>query len=167
VDEQTTSLAEALAGLMEREAELFRIMEKEVDGLRDTAQQKKWANALAIAQGLERFAAKIEEADMARDRTFQDLCAILSLPFDVVFATLLSRLDAEQRSMLEKSWRNLRISVIRLGTASNRLGYYAEALGGTVGRILEEILPHRRGRIYSRHGKATSVNDALLVDRKL
>ena len=167
MDEQTTALAEALAGLVEREAGLFLVMEKEVDRLRDSVQQKKWAPALATAQGLERFAAKIEETDTARDRTFQDLCAILGLSSDVPFAILLSRLDVAQRSVLEKRWRSLRISVIRLGTASNRLRYYAEALGGTVGRILEEIFPHRKGRIYSRRGKATSVNDALLVDRKL
>ena len=167
MDEQATALVKALGGLMEREAGLFLIMEKEVDRLRDTVQLKKWAQALTIAQGLERFAAKIEEADVARDRAFQDLRGSLSLSSDTVFAVLLSRLDAEQRSALEKTWRSLRISVIRLGTASNRLHYYAEALGGTLGRILEEIFPHRKGRIYSRRGKATSVNDIFLVDRKL
>ena len=54
-----------------------------------------------------------------------------------------------------------------LATATNRLRYFAEALAGTLGRVLEEVFPHRRGKIYSRRGKATSVNDSLLVDRSL
>ncbi len=167
MDEQTTALAEALAACMERESELFLVMGREVDRLRDSVQEKKWAPGLAIAQGLERFAVKVEEADTARDGAYEALCADLGIPSDSVFSALLSRVDAEQRSLLENRWRNLRTSVIHLGTASNRLRYYAEALGGTLGRVLEEVFPHRRGRIYSRRGTATSVNDSLLVDRKL
>ncbi len=167
MDEQTTALVKTLKALMEREAELFLVMEREVDRLRDSVQLKKWTQGLTIAQSLERFAVKIEEADMARDRAFEELCGRVGLPADALFAVLLSRLEVEERLSLEQSWRALRISVVRLGTASNRLRYYAEALGGTLGRILEEIFPHRRGRIYSRRGTATSVNDSLLVDRKL
>jgi hypothetical protein len=167
VDEQTTALAEALKARMERQAELFLVMEQEVDRLRDSVQLKKWTQALITAQGLEQFAVKVEEADMARDQAFEALCGNLGLVNDTVFAALLSRLGPGERSMLEKSWRGLRVSVVRLGTASNRLRYFAEALGGTLKRVLEEVFPHRRGRIYSRQGTATSVNDSLLVDRKL
>jgi DNA polymerase III delta prime subunit len=167
VDEQTTALVEALAARMERESELFLVMGREVDRLRDSVQEKKWGQGLAIAQGLERFAGKVEEADTARDGAYAALCSTMGIPPDSVFSILLSRVSAEQRNLLENRWRSLRTSVIHLGTASNRLRYYAEALGGTLGRVLEEIFPHRRGRIYSRRGTATSVNDSLLVDRKL
>jgi len=167
VDEQTTALVDALKADMERETELFLVMGQEVDRLRDSVQLKKWAVGLGIAQGLERVALKIEEADAARDRAYQALCDNLGLPRDAVFSLLLSRMSAEQRPPLEQTWRDLRTSVVRLGTASNRLRYFAEALSGTLGRVLEEVFPHRRGRIYSRRGTATSVNDSLLVDRKL
>jgi len=167
VDEHTTALVEALAARMERECELFLVMGREVDRLRDSVQEKKWGQGLAIAQGLERFAGKVEEADTARDSAYQALCSNLAVPAGAVFSIVLSRVSADQRILLESRWRNLRTSVVHLGTASNRLRYYAEALGGTLGRILEEVFPHRRGRIYSRRGTATSVNDSLLVDRKL
>jgi hypothetical protein len=167
VDEQTTARGTALKALMERETELFLVMEREVDRLRDSVQMKRWTQALAVVQDLERFASKIEEADAIREQVFEQLCVSLSLSPDTLFAVLLSRLDDRERAALEQTWRGLRISVVRLGTASNRLRHYAEALGGTLGRVMEEIFPHRRGKIYSRRGKATSVNDALLVDRKL
>ena len=45
--------------------------------------------------------------------------------------------------------------------------YSAEALAETLNRILEEIFPYRKGKIYSRRGRTTSVSGALLVDRRL
>jgi len=167
VDQQTTVLGETLRGRMEREKELFLEMGQQVERLRDSVQRKSWTAGLALAQGLEQFALTIEEADTERDKAFCALCASLGLPADAVFSAVLARMPAGQRGTLEESWRNLRMSVVRLATATNRLRYFAEALAGTLGRILEEVFPHRRGKIYSRRGKATSVNDSLLVDRSL
>jgi len=167
VDQQTTVLADALTGHMDQEAELFLTMGREMDRLRDSVIQKKWTAGLAIAQDLERFAHSIEDADAARDQAYTSLCASLGLAPQGVFSFLLPRVDLARRASLEESWRNLRSSVVRLATATNRMRYLSEALAGTLGRILEEVFPHRRGKIYSRHGTATSVNDALLVDRKL
>ena len=59
------------------------------------------------------------------------------------------------------------MSVVRLKTATGRMRYAAEALSQTLNRILEEAFPYRKGKIYSRRGKPTSVSGALLVDRKL
>ena len=167
MDQQTTALIKALKARMERETDLFVVMGQEVDRLRDSVQQKQWAVGLRIAQDLEHAAMKIEEADTERDQAYQALCDNLGIPGSSVFSLLLSHVSAELRQPLEQTWRDLRTSVVRLGTASNRLRYFAESLGGTLGRVLEEVFPHRRGRIYSRHGTATRVNDSLLVDRKL
>ncbi len=167
MDQQTTVLVETLKGQMERESDLFLAMGREMERLRDSVILKKWTAGLAIAQDLERFAHGIEEADAARDQTFTSLCVSLGLPPESVFSSLLPHVETEQRIPLEGSWRNLRTSVVKLGTATNRMRYFSEALAGTLGKVLEEVFPHRRGKIYSRRGTATSVNDALLVDRKL
>ncbi len=167
MDQQTTVLVEALKARIDRETRIFREMEEEMDRLRESFQQKKWTSGLTIAQRLERFGPLIEEADETRDRAFVPLAAALGMTGETSFSTVLARLDPEHRGLLEQSWRNLRMAVVRLSTATNRMRYSAEALAGTLTAILEEIFPHRRGRIYSRHGKATSVNDSLLVDRSL
>ena len=167
MDQQTTVLVETLKAQMDREGELFLAMSREMERLRDSVVQKKWTTGLAIAQDLERFARGIEDADCERDRTYTALCAGFGLAPESLFFSLLPRVDTAQRGPLEDSWRNLRTSLVRLATATNRMRYFAEALAGTLGSILEGVFPHRRGKIYSRRGKATSVNDALLVDRKL
>ncbi|MGA2764983.1 MAG: hypothetical protein ABSG17_16660 [Spirochaetia bacterium] len=167
MDQQTTVLAQALKGRMDFEAELFRQLGLEMDRLRDSFQQKKWTSCLVIAQGIQASAQKIERADDARDEAFAALCGGLGFSTETAFSALLTRMPEEHRGLLEESWRNLRMAVVRLSTASNRMRYSAEALAGTLGRILEEIFPHRKGKIYSRRGRTTSVNDSLLVDRRL
>ncbi len=167
MDQQTTVLVGALKACMDRETRIFQEMEEEMTRLRESFQQKKWTSGLTIAQRMERFGPLIEEADEARDRAFIPLAAALGVAGETPFSTVLTRLGAKHRDPLEQSWRNLRMAVVRLSTATSRMRYSAEALAGTLTAILEEIFPHRRGRIYSRRGTATSVNDSLLVDRQL
>jgi hypothetical protein len=48
------------------------------------------------------------------------------------------------------------------------LTHYVRILSDSVGRVLEEFLPHRKGRLYSRTGRQRSVGDeSVMVDRSL
>jgi hypothetical protein len=167
MDEQTNALAHALKDHMDREAELFYGLQRDVERLRASLQEKDWNAGLAIAQGMERSAQSIEEADIARDRSFALLRTAMDLPRETAFSALLPALPDGLRESLEESWRQLRMSVIRLKTATGRLRYSAEAMADTLNRILERIFPYRKGKIYSRKGTATRVAGAHLVDRKL
>ena len=167
MDERTTVLTRALRGTMERETVLFTDLRDEMDRLKEVFQGKKWTASLTVAQGIERFAEKLEEADIERDSAFVELRDALGLPREMTFSAILPRLPDVERRGLEAGWRDLRMSVVRLKTATSRMRYSAEALADTFNKALEEIFPHRKGKIYSRRGKTTSVNDAVLVDRKL
>jgi hypothetical protein len=138
-----------------------------VERLRVSFQEKDWNTGLTIAQGMERSAHAIEEADGARDRSFALLRSALDLPRETAFSALLPALPDGPREALEESWRSLRMSVIRLKTATGRMRHSAEALADTLNRILERIFPYRKGKIYTRRGTPTRVSGAHVVDRKL
>jgi hypothetical protein len=57
--------------------------------------------------------------------------------------------------------------VFKLKTATVRLRYSAETLSGTLERVLAGLFPHRRGRIYGRHGVPREIGESVLVDRSL
>jgi hypothetical protein len=105
------------------------------------------------------------EADSARDEAFVLLRAAMNLPRETTFSALMPALPEEARGELEDGWRRLRVSVVRLKTATGRMRYSAEALADALNRILEQIFPYRKGKIYSRRGTPTGVSGALLVDR--
>jgi hypothetical protein len=167
MDERTYALAAVLKDRMTRETELFVRLCQEVERLRDSFEQKNWNAGLAIAQGVEFAARMIEEADAGRDEAFAALRDALELPAEIAFSALLPALPDDIRADVENGWRQLRMSVVRLKTATGRMRYCAEALGDALNRILEQIFPYRKGKIYSRRGTPTTLSGALLVDHKL
>jgi hypothetical protein len=167
MDERRNALVRTLRDRMNREADLFGELSREVECLRESFQRKDWAPSLAITEGIGRFARAIEEADAARDEQFESLRDALDLPRETTMSGILPRVPDGERAELEESWRALRMSVLRLKTATGRLRYSAETLADTLNKVLEEVFPYRKGKIYSRKGTPTSVGGAVLVDRKL
>jgi hypothetical protein len=165
MDERTDVLALSLRDRMEHEEALFAGLVLEVERLRDALQEKHWSAGLALAQGIERSAEKIGMADASRDKAFMLLRDAMDLPRETAFSALLPRLPEALRGEVEESWRRLRVTVMRLKTATGRIRYAAGVLSDTLARILEEVFPYRKGKIYSRRGTPTSVAGALLVDR--
>ncbi len=165
MDEQTNALWRTLKARMERETELFDRLGREVESLRECFREKSWSSGLVLAQGIEHAAEEIAEADSARDEAFVLLRAAMQMPRETTFSALMPALSIEGRAGLEESWRRLRVSVVRLKTATGTLRYSAETLAEALNRILEQIFPYRKGKIYSRRGTPTGVSGALLVDR--
>ncbi len=163
----TNALVRTLKDRMDREAELFSDLGREVERLRDSFQQKSWGPSLSLSEGIERSSRAVEEADLARDEAFASLRDALRLPLETTMSAVLPGLPDLLRSEMEESWRGLRMAVVRLKTATGRMRYSAESLASTLNRILEQVFPYRKGKIYSRRGTPTGVSGAVLVDRSL
>lgn len=167
MEESMRALVTTLNESMKAESALFVGLGETFGRLRDSFQGKDWAVSLAIADEVQSSARSIEQADTARDEAFVRLREALDLPRESAFSAILPSLPDAERELLEGGWRTLRMSVVRLKTATGRMRYAAEALSQTLNRILDEAFPYRKGKIYSRRGQPTSVSGALLVDRKL
>jgi len=167
MDERTNTLVQALKDRIDREAELFSDLGQDVERLRDTFQQKSWGPSLSIAESIERSSQAIEEADAARDDAFEAVREAMEMPRETTMSAILPALPDLLRSEMEESWRSLRMAVVRLKTATGRMRYSAETLAFTLNRILEQVFPYRKGKIYNRRGAPSGVSGAVLVDRKL
>ncbi len=160
-------LARSLREGMQREAKLFARLGADVDRLRDSYQARQWTHSLTIAQSFESAALEIEAAEQARSSAFASLAGGLGAPAGAGFHEILLRVPIAERTALYESWRELKTSVFRLKTATGRLRYSSESMAETLNRVLEAALPHRRGKIYTRHGKPTDAVGSLLIDREL
>ena len=169
MDERTTALDADPQGRDGAGSERFsRTSGSEMERLRDSFQGKKWTASLAVAQGIERFAAKLEEADAARDERVRRAARRPgAAPGDGVLRHPPAAPDAE-RGGLEESWRDLRMSVVRLKTATSRMRYSAEALADTLQQGPRGGLPPPQGQDLFPAGKDRRASTTpLLVDRKL
>lgn len=167
MDERNYALVRTLKDRIDREAELFADLGQEVERLRDSFQQKSWGPSLSLAENIERSSQAVVLADAARDEAFAAVREAMDLPLETTMSAILPALPDLLRSEMEESWRALRMSVVRLKTSTGRMRYSAEALAFTLNRILEQVFPYRKGKIYTRRGTPSSVSGAVLVDRKL
>jgi hypothetical protein len=167
MDARATGLVVSLREGMDREADLFGGLVAELDRLEASFAAKDWTASLVVAQGLDATARRIEAAETGRAGLVADLAAALGLPAGSPLALIVGRLAPEARGALEQSGRRLRTEVFRLKTVTGRLRYAAETLAGTLGRVLEDILPGRRGRIYGPQGRPAVPAGAVLVDHSL
>ena len=167
MDERKNALVRVLKDRIDREAELFADLGREVERLRDSFQQKSWGPSLCLAESIERSSRAIAEADTARDDAFAAVRDAMDAPLETTMSAILPALPDLLRSEMEESWRGLRMAVVRLKTATGRMRYSAEALAFTLNRILEQVFPYRKGKIYNRRGTPSGVSGAVLVDRSL
>jgi hypothetical protein len=168
MDERTLPLLHALEEEMNDEADLFTRLGAQMDEMCASSQGNAWTAAGGWTGTWDEYASRIEEIEAKRDATFQALAGALGLSPYTHFSTMASRLPMDQRVGLEESYRRLRSAVVRFRISVNRLRYLASTLSETMGKVLEEVLPHRRGRIYSRKGRATVVDaNPLLVNQQL
>lgn len=161
------ALAMRLREGLDREAELFSELVGEVDRLEAAYRARDWTASLTVAQGLDGHARRIEAAEAERGRHVAALAATLNLAADTPLSGILWRLPEAERTSLEEGGRRLRAAVFRLKSATVRLRYSAETLAGTLERVLAGVFPHRRGRIYGRHGTTRQASDSLLIDQSL
>jgi hypothetical protein len=167
MDERTAGLVQTLKDRMDQETGLFASLGLELERLRGAFQDKAWNDSLAIAGGLERAVRMIEEADAARDEVFTLLKESLDMPRESSLSALLPELPDDRRRELEESWRGMRLAVVRLKTAAGRMRYAAGAMADTLNRILEQVFPYRKGRLYSRTGAPTRALATHIVDHRL
>jgi len=166
MDERNLALLRALKDRIDRETELFNSLGQDVQRLRDSFQEKNWGPSLAVAESIERSSRAVEEADVARDAAFAQVRDSLGLPRETTMSAVLPAVPDLLRSQMEESWRSLRMSVVKLKTATGRMRYSAETLASTLNGILEQVFPYRKGKIYSRRGTPTGVSGAVLVDQR-
>lgn len=136
---------------------------REQERLLETVRARSWADLERTLEGLRALEGRVQEAD--RDR-------LEALPEGAgsaeAFAGSVGGLQVASRMELERSYHALGLSVLRVKGALSRLDHYVGAVMGSLNAVLGELLPYRKGRIYSSRGHQRQAADApVVVDRKL
>jgi hypothetical protein len=164
----TESATAHLVRSMVEETGLFHRFAEHEAGLTRIVQERDWTALDRSLAGLEKLAAQIDAVEQRRHALFQELKQRLGVGDRATFALVLSRLPAGEQETLSGCHEQLRSAVGRVRTLSGSLAYYFRYIKESVEQILVEAFPHRRGRIYSRHGRAADAGaDPVVVDHSL
>ena len=154
--------------MLERLAERFTEFSGHEKRLQRCMLEKNWRELELILTGLERAASEITALEEARVRELERLRTEAGLPEGASFYEIIGRFPEPERSACSAAYRALKTEVyITKGVAEN-IGRYASSATGSLREMLDELYPHRRGKLYTKDGFTKSSRmDALVVNQRL
>jgi hypothetical protein len=152
---------------MLEEARLLNDYAARMGGLQGAVGRRDWEAVEKDIAGLRNLAGEVEGTEAARQEAFRSLKQDLSMRGEPSFEQVVFRIESPSREELSEAHRRLKIAIIRVKGASGLLGYYVRSVADTRRKVLEELFPHRKGRMYSRSGRTrATAEESLMLDGK-
>ncbi len=156
---QTSTLKDAL----QEEARCLNDFAARQKTMQAVISRRRWTELDKEVAELKALAEKIEALEEDRASAYGSLRRALQVRDREDFLQVVSRLPAVEREELVAQYRRLKAAVIRVKASAGLLSYYVRSLSETMRVVLEEMLPHRKGRIYSRSGRTKQAGEESLV----
>ena len=156
---QTTTLKRALRA----EARMLKDFADLQKSLQQAISKRKWTELNKEIEDLRLLADRIEVQEEDRVQAYQLLKDSLHAGKEDSFLEIVSRLPVEDRDELLVLYRHLKAAVIRVRASAGLLNYYVQSMSEALRQILEELFPHRKGKLYSRTGKPKEAGDESLM----
>jgi hypothetical protein len=149
--------ATLLAGFAGLEEEMQRLVS-----------DRRWDGLEAVILRLRKKSDLVNRSEEERVRSFHVLKIAIGIPEDVSFFKTLPFVPEENRRVLTEAYRALKLAVYAVKGATLRLSYYFQSYSETVKKVMGELFPHRKGRLYSFTGQPTrTIDDSLVLDKSL
>jgi len=155
----TSTLKEAL----QEEARCLNDFAARQKSMQAVIGRRRWTELDKEVAELKALAQKIEALEEGRAAAYEGLRSALRAREREDFLQVVSKLPAVDRDELVAQYRRLKAAVIRVKASAGLLAYYVRSLSDTLRVVLEEMLPHRKGRMYSRSGRAKQAGEESLV----
>jgi hypothetical protein len=156
-----------LEASMFREAEKLEKMAVAEDSLRACVLDRDWLRLDEIIRSVKTLSHEIAETEKIRSRLYQEARSRIGAAPDEGFYEFLARLPENLRGGLADLHRRLKTAVGRVQGLSGGIDAYIRSTLNTMGKILEELYPSRRLRMYTRTGAARGADHPLVVSHSL
>jgi alanyl-tRNA synthetase len=156
---QTSTLKRALR----EEAQSLKQFADLQKSLQRAISKRQWTELNREVEALRLLADRIEALEEDRLQAYQCLKEKMRAKDREDFTEVVARLPAEERDELLGYYRRLKAAVIRVKASAGLLTYYIHSMSDALRQILEELFPHRKGKLYSRSGKPKKAADDSLM----
>jgi hypothetical protein len=156
---KTTTLKRTLRA----EARILKDFAELQKNLQQAISKRKWTELNGEIESLRLLADKIEALEEDRIQAYQALKSSLKARDQESFSQIVARLPADERDELLGLYRHLKAAVIRVKASAGLLNYYVQSMSDALRQILEELFPHRKGKMYSSSGKPKEPGDESIM----
>jgi predicted transcriptional regulator len=160
MDEQ---IFEKLAKIMEEQIELIKRYCDSEKQLRECLFEKDWKSLEETITTLQPLTDRVNELETERNSLFEQLREDLGEEKTASFYQVIIHLPEEERDALAALYRELKMAVFHMQGITNSIDVYINSMSETMNYVLDELLPHRKGKIYARDGKPTQKDANPLV----
>ena len=158
-----TATAEKLIRIMKQEVSLlddFRVREEE---LRECLRGNDWDRLSELMEEMDRIAGWVEQSDTERQNLYSELCSRSGARSDIPFYQAIVGLPDEMRAEAAELYRSLKFAIVKIQGITWSLDSHIRSVSETMEAVLNELFPYRKGKLYSRRGKARDADTEPLV----
>jgi hypothetical protein len=152
---------------MREEAETLEALSALEDGLRRSVVGRDWDGLEGRLRELGAVGGKVSQTDQMRAAVYRKIRVSCQAGPEEGFREVLARVPAGEREELEGLHRRVRVAVERVRCLTGGLDAYISSAVSAMDRILEEVFPERKTRIYTREGGLVDSGRPMMVSRSL
>ena len=157
-----------LVQIMIEEIRLLEQFCTEEEEMKECILARNWHELQETIQRINPLSVAVSLVEQERDRCFRKLKAALNPSDGERFYASISGLPEKERRELSDTYRKLKTMVLKVQGVTRSIESLIETLGGTIRRVMEELFPYRKGKIYSATGAAKDVEmNPVVVNRHL
>ncbi|MFP4383249.1 MAG: flagellar export chaperone FlgN [Spirochaetia bacterium] len=171
MDTNLQNIAEQLSKTLSEQIRSLTDLAENLTVVRDALFQKNWINLERIMRRNTPLVEEFEKLEYDRNRILESAQNELdqeNVLGDDSLSQLYSRISGETRRELEEKRRKMKILVSRISALSEGIEFYVRTTAKTLGNVLDELFPVRRGKLYSKSGKTAGPGEMpMVVNRAL
>jgi hypothetical protein len=171
VETNLQNIADKLSKTLSEQIRSLTDLAENLTIVRDALFQKNWINLERIMRRNNPLVEEFEKLEYDRNRLLESMKTERggeNVPGGDLLAELYSCISSESRAELEEKRRRMKILVSRISSLSEGIEFYVRTTANTLGNILDELFPVRRGKLYSKSGKTAGPGEMpMVVNRAL
>jgi hypothetical protein len=156
-----------LEHLMREEAETLEALSALEDRLRRLVMDRDWNALDGMLREVQAAGEKVSKTDLIRAAVYQKIRMSCQARPEDGFQEILARVPACQRETLSALHGRVRAAVERVKCLTGGLDTYINSAMSTMDKMLEEIFPDRKNRIYPRGGGLQDSGRPVMISRSL
>lgn len=142
---------------------LLENLAEEEGKLQQAVLDRDWTGLERVITDMTVFSEAAEEMEELRHKCYQEMRNCVGARTGDGFAKVIGLLPPEERRELSGLYRKLKVAVMTVRSLTSGIGAYVAATGNTLRGIIEELHPHQKGTLYSRHGQAQRGDQSAMV----
>jgi hypothetical protein len=122
----------------------------------------------AVISNLNPLSETMEETEKQRDLLYKKLKKKLDKKDTDGFYSIVSHMEGSTRESCLSGYRKMKMALLRMQGITAGIDQYVRAVGDTSRAVLNEVFPHRKGRLYSCNGSERHAQaDPMVLNRHL